>query len=273
MFLHKFEHMASKVLFLEYACLLAMADGSSDTDEVGVNENNSTQSYFNYIDINELNSLKKYAEELDLGLLTKSDSFGTTCTVHQSFLKASLTKDCGKYYFFNNEAISGLIEDQCFYSLSDNQKYKFFPALGSVLKLSQQGKIEKYSDDKSIKQRVINELISSGVDLMEINPENIHRVMISFDDIKGEILKNSTAILSSTKNAYLDEMTNKDKKLVLFELISFCSNNGKISNNQMDLIQQMCTCLRVDSAYIEEFMEVIQRIFAVNKEAKELINE
>ena len=41
----------------------------------------------------------------------------------------------------------------------------------------------------------------------------------------------------------------------------------------MELIQYFCICLKIDLAYIEEFIEVLQRLIAADKEAKELINE
>ncbi|HAY5568464.1 hypothetical protein B9T38_05835 [Acinetobacter sp. ANC 4218] len=273
MFLHEIEHKASKVFLLEYACLLAMVEKSSESTatEIRENEENFIQPYSQCIDDYELGKLKEYAQTFDSILEKKSNFFTTN---HNSFLKDSLENGSEKYSFDDQEVSS--IYNGKYYGFESMEEYLsngYFPALGHVLNHSIQSIFKKYGDDKDVKQRVIHELISSGIDLMDINPEKIHGVMISFEDIKSEILRDSVEILSSTKTAYLDEMTNKDKKSVLFELISFCFNSGKISNNQMDLIKQICICLRVDSAYIEEFMEVIQRLFAANKEAKELINE
>ncbi len=276
MFLHEFEHKAAKAIFLEYGCLLAMADKGfiPTAEEISDSLDSFVQPYADCITDYELKKLKEYAKELDFALCMKNEYFSSSdYTNHAYFLQNILEKDSEKYDF-HDECVSHVYGGHYgFDGLEECLESGYFPALGRILKLAVQEVLKKYGDDKETKQRVIHELISSGVDLMDINPEKIHGVMISFEDIKSKILRDSVEILSSTKTAYLDEMTNKDKKSVLFELISFCFNSGKISNNQMDLIKQICICLRVDSAYIEEFMEVIQRLFAANKEAKELINE
>ncbi len=43
-----------------------------------------------------------------------------------------------------------------------------------------------------------------------------------------EILKNAILLFTATKNIYLDEMTVKDKKLILFELLNFTLGKGQV---------------------------------------------
>lgn len=273
MFIYEIEHRASKVFLLEYACLLAMSDKGSEPTarEISENAENFIQPYSQCIDGYEFSKLKEYTNTFDL-LLEKMMTYYTTN--HSSFLTDSLRNGSEKYDFDDHSVLAVYNgQDYGFDNMEEYLKWGYFPALGHVLNYSIQSILKKYGDNIEIKQRVIQELIFSGIDLMDINLDKIHAVMIGFDDIKVEILNYAVEILSSTKKIHLDEMTKKDKKLVLFELISFCVSNGKISNNQMDLLKKMCSCLRVDSAYLDEFMEVVQRLCAANKEAKELINE
>ena len=276
MFLHEFEHKAAKAIFLEYGCLLAMADKSLafTAEEISENPDNFVQPYSDCINDYELKKLKEYAKELDLALCLKNEYFPSNYyTNHTYFLRNILEKDSEKYDF-NDECISSVYGGGYgFDGLEECLESGYFPALGRILKLALQEVLKKYGDDKETKQRVIHELISSGVDLMDINPEKIQNVMITLEDIKSEILKNAIVIVTVTKNSYLEEMTVKDKKLILFELLNFTLTKGKISVQEMELIQYFCICLKIDLAYIEEFMEVIQRLISADKEAKELINE
>lgn len=277
MFLNEFEHKAAKAIFLEYGCLLAMADkGLAPTAaEISENPDNFVQPYSDCINDHELNTLKRYAKELDLALCMENEYFYSgDYNNHSQFIMSILEKDNEKYDF-NDQCISCIYNARyCdFDGLEACLESGYFPALGRILKLALQEVLKKYGDDKEIKQRIIHELISSGVDLMDINPEKIQNVMITLEDIKNEILKNALMFFAATKESYIEEMTAKDKKLILFELLNFTLSKGEISEREMYLMQIICICLKIDSAYIEEFIEVIQRLIAANKEAKELINE
>ena len=277
MFLHEFEHKVAKAIFLEYGCLLAMADKSlvHTAEEINENPDDFVQPYSDCISDYELNKLKEYAKELDLILCKGNEYFySNDYTNHSYFLKNILEKDSEKYDF-NDQCISSVYCGS-YYEFEGIEAYLacgYFPALGRILKLALQEVINKYGDNIEIKQRVIQELIFSGIDLMDINPEKIQNVMIRLEDIKSEILTNAIVFSTATKKSYIEEMTTKDKKLILFELIRFCISSGKISNSQMSLLQKICICIHVDLAYIEEFTEVINRLNSANKEAKELINE
>lgn len=276
MFLHEFEHKAAKAIFLEYGCLLAMADKGfiPTAEEISDSLDSFVQPYADCITDYELKKLKEYAKELDFALCMKNEYFSSSdYTNHAYFLQNILEKDSEKYDF-HDECVSHVYGGHYgFDGLEECLESGYFPALGRILKLAVQEVLKKYGDDKETKQRVIHELISSGVDLMDINPEKIQNVMITFEDIKNEILKNAILFFTATKNSYLDEMTVKDKKLILFELLNFTLGKGQVSAQEMQLIHYCCICLKIDLAYIEEFVEIIQRLITADKEAKELINE
>lgn len=139
MFLHEFEHKAAKAIFLEYGCLLAMADKgfASTAEEISDSPDSFVQPYSDCINEYELKKLKEYAKELDLILCMKNEYFSSNdYTYHKFFLQNILEKDSEKYDF-NDECLSGVCGGHYgFDGLEECLERGYFPALGRILKLA-----------------------------------------------------------------------------------------------------------------------------------------
>lgn len=132
--------------------------------------------------------------------------------------------------------------------------------------------LHKYSKDISIQEMVLKKLMERG-DTLNINAEKISHALLEIDEIYNEVMiKSAEEIISNKlpKNILVPE---RDKKIIIFELIVVALSNGCISEVEYNFISEISRLLNVDLEYVNEFSNIIEKLFLANKEAIELINE
>lgn len=150
---------------------------------------------------------------------------------------------------------------------------KKFPTFWWVLDNAIDDILGKYANDADIKQEVMQYLISKGEDILTLTPTKIRASMASLPQIKQEILQKAVQTVFARKVAIGLTLSEREKKIILCELIGAAYSSGAFETEEKQLINTICRVCSFDSEYIEEFDTVMSTLFKVNKELAELINE
>jgi len=150
---------------------------------------------------------------------------------------------------------------------------KKFPTFWWVLDNAIDDILGKYANDTDIKQEVMQYLISKGEDILTLTPTKIRASMASLPQIKQEILQKAVQTVFTLKVAIGLTLSEREKKIILCELIGAAYSSGAFETEEKQLINTICQVCSFDSEYIEEFDTVMSTLFKVNKELAELINE
>lgn len=252
MFLKELQEESQKTLFLELTALIMMAEGNKETTSKQIKKvklDNKSQAFFQNIDENEVKVLSEYAIELgeiDLeGLFSKD-----------------YTSSNGSFKNASTVAFAHL-------NVAVNTRYKLRSTLEEQANLA----FDEYSQLEDFKKETMLTLISSGVDVLKINPKMVEEAMLTTSILKQEILRRTAKELISIKKDALGKFESKEKKITLFELIGAGYSSGHFGDEEKSLLLYICELLHIESEYIEEFLEISERLFAINKDLTILINE
>lgn len=251
MFLKELQEESQKTLFLELTTLIMMAEGDKETTSKQIKKvklDNKSFAFFQNIDENEVKVLLEYAVEL--GEVDLDDLFSKD---HAS--NAGL---------FGHATLSGMMSN-----IEQNTKYK----LRSILEEQANLAFDEYSQLEDFKKEAMLTLISSGVDVLKINPKMIEEAMLTTSILKQKILRHTAKELISIKKDTLGKFESKEKKIILFELIGAGYSSGHFGDDERSLLLYICELLHIESEYVEEFLEVSERLFKINKDLLVLINE
>lgn len=256
MFLKDLKEESQKILFLELTALIMMAEGDKETTSKQIKKvklDNKSHAFFQNIDENEFKVLLEYAVELgesNLDGLFSLRGYDSNNSMGSAPAAALL---------FAISAAKNAV----------NNKYE----LRSILEEQANSAFSEYSKLEDFKKEVMMSLISSGVDVLNINPKMVEEAMLTTSTLKQDILRRTAKELISIKKDSLGKFESKEKKIVLFELIGAGYSSGYFGDEERSLLLYICELLHIESEYIEEFLEVSERLFAINKDLAILINE
>ena len=252
MFLKELQEESQKTLFLELTALIMMAEGDKETTSKQIKKvklDNKSYAFFQNIDENEVKVLSEYAVEL--GEVDLDDLFSKGHTSSNGNFKSASTA-----------ALAHL-------NIAVNTRYKLRSTLEDQANLV----FDEYSQLEDFKKEVMLSLISSGIDVLNINPKMIEGAMLTTSILKQDILKRTAKELISIRKDALGNFNNKEKKIMLFELIGAGYSSGHFGDDEKALLIYICELLNIENEYIEEFLELSERLFAINKDLIILINE
>ena len=258
MFLNQLSTPLQKALFLELALLVMMASHDDDASEQMAEYNSDAvlSKFLASISTKEAEMLEEYQKECfsEDGCNFVQESFEST------------------YLSFGTDML------YAHYGNFSGKKYKYtkgesFPPLWLVLKKSINQILKQYSDDATIKQEVIQYLLANSEDILNLNPQKIQSCMASLPKIKQEILQRSVQAALKPKQEMGLTLSEREKKIILCELIGAAYSSGAFEAEEKQLLESICQTLDIDSEYIEEFDDVMAKLFKVNQELAELINE
>lgn len=259
MFLKELQEESQKTLFLELTALIMMAEGDKETTSKQIKKvklDNKSSAFFQNIDENEIKVLSEYAVELgenSLDGLLSSNGYDSNKPVEESSIITSSILN--RMAFATNSLL--------------NSRYK----LRSILEEQANLAFDEYSQLEGFKKEAMLTLISSGVDVLKINPKMVEEAMLTTSILKQKILRRTAKELISIKKDSLGKFESKEKKIILFELIGAGYSSGHFGDEERSLLLYICELLRIESEYIEEFLEVSERLFTINKDLAILINE
>lgn len=252
MFLKELKEAVQKKLFLELAALIMMAEGNEATTcqkAKDIKLDKKSYAFLQNIDENEINVLNAYLEEL--GIADINGLFSESHIINK--------RSFGHYESLFANAIAG------------NVNYSF--QLINVLKEKIDSTLHEYSQLEDFKKEVILNIFSSGEEVLNINPEMIERFMLKNSIIKQEVLRRTAKELITIRQESLGQFNIKEKKIILFELIGAGYSSGYFGDDEKSLLLFICESLDIENEYIEEFLEVSEKLFTINKELTILINE
>lgn len=250
MFLNQLSTPLQKALFLELAMLVMMASHDDDASEQMAKYSSDAvlSKFLASISTKEAEMLKEYQKEVFTNTMYQDIDF--------------LEKTFSKYIDGFDESLENAYG-------SDEQ----FPALRVVLKTVIDEVLAQYGNDAEVKQEVVQYLLTNGEDILNLNPQKIQGCMASLPKIKQEILQRSVQAVLEPKQTMGITLFEREKKIILCELIGAAYSSGAFEAEEKQLLESICQTLDIDSEYIEEFDDVMAKLFKANQELAELINE
>lgn len=136
-------------------------------------------------------------------------------------------------------------KDACVSQLLDHlnisrDSEKKFPTFWWVLDNAIDDILGKYANDADIKQEVMQYLISKGEDILTLTPTKIRASMASLPQIKQEILQKAVQTVFARKVAIGLTLSEREKKIILCELIGAAYSSGAFETEEKQLINTIC---------------------------------
>lgn len=263
MFLKNLKEKPQKILFLELATLIMMAEGNQSTTSERIKELESdikSYLFLQNIDENEINVLNAYAEELEIESIDGLFSLNPTSAAASAIAIMKFQPHILEQFKKSHHDIEATIRSGRF-------------ELMTVLEEKTALALNEYSQLEDFKKEVMSNIFSSGEDVLNINPAMIERFMLNTPIIKQDILKRTVKELIAIRQETIDNFESKEKKIILFELIGAGYSSGFFGDDEKALLIYICELLSIENEYIEEFLQVSERLFAINKDLTILINE
>lgn len=259
MFLKDLDKESQKILFLELAALIMMAEGNKLTTSEKIKKleprtkryavipkldseikkykcfhtlDSESKKYLflQNIDENEINALETYAKELEI-----------KCIDFQSFLYSR----------------KNMIE-----IMSSQKEFE----LMNILEKETTSVLDKYDQLDELKKEII---LSNFLNSEEAAEDFILTMPI----VENYILKRTAGELISIRQKNIGHLNSKEKKILLFELVRAGHSSGYFEDREKSLLLHICKLLDIESDYIDEFVEVSERLSEINKDLTILINE
>lgn len=267
MFLKELKEVTQKNLFLELAALIMMADGNEATTcqkVKGVKFDKNNYTFFQNIDENKINVLNVYSEELGI---TDFDGLFLKSYIESMNISSTLALQASR--LMTDAMINLGHVDIDVESIIRNNNFQ----LVNVLKDKIASTLHEYSQLEHFKKEIMLEIFTSGEEVLNINPAMIERFILKKSIIKQEILRRTAKELIAIRQENLEHFDIKEKKIILFELIGAGYSRGYFGDDEKSLLLCIGESLDIENEYIEEFLEVSQKLFTINKELTILINE
>lgn len=259
MFLHELKKNKQKILFIQLTTLIMMAEGSKETTAKALKKSddssNITDIFWENIDDKEMEILRQY-----IGEIGGVEQLQTTS---KGFMGVNTN---------TNTNVPGFLIGSVRGTETQNSIPKILKSiLHDELKNQSKTITKKYGNDENFKKDFVQKLVDNGEDILNITPKLIRKMMLTNPVIQQEVLESTAdALITATDNSLF---AMREKKIVLFELIGAGFSSGAFEVQEKQLVTKICKLLDVDNEYIEEFTDVASRLFDVNKEINDLINE
>lgn len=257
MFLKELKEKPQRILFLELAVLIMMAEGSQSTTSERIQELEPQSKRYALIPKLETES-KKYA------CFQRLESNGRKYVFLQNLDENEINALDIYAKELEIRSIDGLFSWR-----SSNNGFE----LMSVLEEQTSLVLNKYDTLDKFKEELKLNTVSSDVDALNMHTEVAENFVLTISSVKNYILKHTAKELFSMRKESISHLKSKEKKIILFELIGVCYSSGNFNDVEKDLLIYMCELLSIENEYIEEFLEVSERLFAINKDLTILINE
>lgn len=130
--------------------------------------------------------------------------------------------------------------------------------------------LSTYGKDEATKKKVLDNLINNDVNLVDIDADSMKSEFLKLPELKKEALENTAQVLIEDSNILFSE---KNKKIILFELIGAGFSDGYFDQSEEHLIHKICHWLNIEKEYVNEFLELSTSMFTLCNDISDLINE
>lgn len=264
-----------KELFLELLILLLMYERVEDIEYDDVLESNNKEPlllpFTAAINTDALTIVKKVANRIGKNGLVENfyEDLNATPSSQYGALFGNLTSS-----IFGGLAGSEQKKESS-QNWTQSYDYSLFRDLRRTLVDITQAKIDEYSQNTHVRQAVINEITQSGIDFFSINPKVIQIFTANLDQIRQEILLQTAETVVEKKKIEGIELSNKEKKIYLYNLLYFCIDGNKDLDGEhaSSLLKAITLSLGLDLAYIDEFKSLVKQYVQIEQELVILIKE
>lgn len=290
MFLNKLSNDGVKELFLELAVLVAI----SENEKINRKDNGYKLIFSNYLSDYEIDLLFQYAEEIGkknylLGLLNDEKTY-LSHTVEVPSKLGGVAPIVAATGLLGLAAVAVANKTKKTEEVKLPVSTDFSLCLAYVLS-------EVYQDnknDKEIEKELLSRISEKGLNIFELEKDALLSEIAHIPSVKEEIIKKTAAGLIYMKKwgeppfmakAHMAaaispfikhtpiEINERDKKIILFELIFIAYVNGNFNSFEKELIESITMNLQLDMEYIPEFIDVVSGISSCFREANQLISE
>ena len=179
---------------------------------------------------------------------------------------------------------------------SESKKYKCFQTLESEGKRyvflqnideNKMNTLDTYAKELEIKY--VDDLFplysrNNVFELMNVLEKEIAALLIKYDqlgedfrstitNVKNYILERTADELISIRKKSISHLNSKEKKIVLFGLVRAGYSSRYFEDRGKSLLLHICKSLDIEIDYIDEFIDISERLFSINMELETLINE
>lgn len=179
---------------------------------------------------------------------------------------------------------------------SESKKYKCFQTLESEGKRyvflqnideNKMNTLDTYA--KELEINYVDDLFplysrNNVFELMNVLEKEIAAFLIKYDqlgedfrstitNVKNYILERTADELISIRKKSISHLNSKEKKIVLFGLVRAGYSSRYFEDRGKSLLLHICKSLDIEIDYIDEFIEISERLFSINTELETLINE
>ncbi|AOY44336.1 hypothetical protein AOT82_1957 [Psychrobacter sp. AntiMn-1] len=179
---------------------------------------------------------------------------------------------------------------------SESKKYKCFQTLESEGKRyvflqnideNKMNTLDTYAKELEIKY--VDDLFplysrNNVFELMNVLEKEIAAFLINYDqlgedfrstitNVKNYILERTADELISIRKKSISHLNSKEKKIVLLGLVRAGYSSRYFEDRGKSLLLHICKSLDIEIDYIDEFIEISERLFSINIELETLINE
>lgn len=290
MFLNKLSNNGVKELFLELAVLVAI----SENEKVNRKDNGYKLMFSNYLSDYEIDLLFQYAEEMGkkdylLGLLNDEKTY-LSRTVEVPSKLGSVAPIVAATGLLGLAAVAVANKTKKTEEVKFPVSTDFSLCLSYVLS-------EVYQDnknDKEIEKELLSRISEKGLNIFELEKDALLSEIAHIPSVKEEIIKKTAtgliymkkwgeppfmakAHIAAAISPFIKhtpiEINERDKKIILFELIFIAYINGNFNSFEKELIESIAMNLQLDMEYIPEFIDVVSGIASCFREANQLISE
>lgn len=133
--------------------------------------------------------------------------------------------------------------------------------------------IREYSENKEIKNKVIQLLLDEDIDIMKLTPEIIQDKLLSLPEIQCTITLEAMKYIANENNELIRKLPSKERKYIIFEFIALAIKLNILNLSDSPSISYLFSIFNVGSDYLSEFEDIAHRYNKLDSELLEIINE
>lgn len=131
--------------------------------------------------------------------------------------------------------------------------------------------VKNATENEEYKKQVLTSFIESGVDLSEITPKKTEYEVAKLVGVRKEMI--DSILKQCFENIDLVNLTHRDKKIIMFELIGLAHADGSVHELEEMIVNSVASNFAMDNETLDELKEAAEVIVDAVKEATEIITE
>lgn len=133
--------------------------------------------------------------------------------------------------------------------------------------------ILEYSENKEIKNKVIQLLLDEDIDIMKLTPDIIQDKLLSLPEVQSTITLEAMKYIANENNELIRKLPSKERKYIIFKFITLAIKLNISNLSDSPSISYLFSIFNVGSDYLSEFEDIVHRYNKLDSDLLEIINE